>query len=148
MSETKEHLSDAGAAICDGRCLAAGTLMFSFKLSIGAMAFAGRDLFTNEAIAGLLPKKLTHIDIRYVRHALAVADYDELIGHAAMGRTLNRTTLERIPIPVPPLEEQRRIVARLEARMHAAEQARTATRRQLEALEALRAALLREAFAA
>lgn len=53
---TEETLSDKGAQICNGRVVKEGTLLYSFKLSIGKVAFACTDLFTNEAIAGLTPK--------------------------------------------------------------------------------------------
>ena len=84
---TKEGITEAGATLCRGRLLPAGTLMFSFKLSIGKMAFAGRDLFTNEAIAGLFPLDAERADKHYLRSALALVDYGDLTGHAAMGRT-------------------------------------------------------------
>ena len=49
--DSKEYLSDKGAAI--SKTVRKGTLLVSFKLTLGRLAFAGRDLFTNEAIAAL-----------------------------------------------------------------------------------------------
>ena len=49
--DSKEYVSDKGAALC--KLVAKGTLLVSFKLTLGRMAFAGRDLYTNEAIAAL-----------------------------------------------------------------------------------------------
>ena len=146
VRQTRESLSDDGAALCGDRLLPTGTLMFSFKLSIGQIAFAGCDLYTNEAIAGIIPHGDQEVDLLYLRRALSVADYDELIGHAAKGRTLNRKTLALLEIPLPPLGEQRRIVARLEAQMATAERARAAAAAQLAAIEAMPQALLREIF--
>ncbi len=48
---SKEYLSDEGVAI--SKNVRKGTLLVSFKLTLGRLAFAGRDLFTNEAIAAL-----------------------------------------------------------------------------------------------
>lgn len=53
--------------------------------------------------------------------------------------------LENLPIPLPPLEEQRRIVARLDARMAVAERVVRAAMGEAEAAGALGGALLREA---
>ena len=144
--ETRESLSDAGAAICGDRLLPAGTLMFSFKLSIGQIAFAGRDLYTNEAIAGIIPHDDREVDLRYLRRALSMVNYGELVGHAAKGKTLNRKTLALIEFPLPPLSEQRRIVARLEEQLATVEHARAAAQTQLDSLDALPAAALRLAF--
>ncbi|MBU0701816.1 restriction endonuclease subunit S [bacterium] len=49
--DSKEYLSDKGAAI--SKTVRKGTLLVSFKLMLGRLAFAGHDLFTNEAIAAL-----------------------------------------------------------------------------------------------
>ena len=141
VTETKETISDAGAVLCRNRMLKKGTLMFSFKLTIGRTAFAGRDLYTNEAIAGLVPITQS-IDKHFLRYALATVDYEAHIGHAAKGKTLNKKTMSRLPIPLPPLDEQRCIAAR----MRVLEQTHTAALEQLDAIESLRRVLLRQEF--
>ena len=147
MYETRETLSDAGADVCVGRLFTAGTLLFSFKLSIGRMAFAGRDLYTNEAIVGITAPTDGEIDLEYLRYALSMVDYDELVGHAVKGRTLNRKTLKLIEFPLPAMPVQRRVVEALERQHAATDRARAAVQAQLDALDALPAALLRLAFA-
>ena len=57
---------------------------------------------------------------------------------------VSKTALQHFPIPLPPLEEQRRIVARLDERMAVAERARVAADRIAEAATALKNSLLRE----
>ena len=54
--------------------------------------------------------------------------------------------LEELKIPLPPLSEQRRIVAVLNGKMAAVERARTAALERVEAVQALPAAFLREVF--
>ncbi len=51
-------------------------------------------------------------------------------------------------IPLPPIDEQRRIVARLNEQMAVAERVKRAAEAQVEAAAAIPAALLRDAFAA
>ncbi len=147
ITVTSETLSDEGYELCKGRLLAKGSLLYSFKLTIGRTAFAGMDLITNEAIAGLLPKH-DAISMSYLRRALETVDTTEYIGTAAKGKTLNKRTLSVLPIPLPPLGEQRRIVARLDARTAVAERIVRAARGEAEAAGALGGALLRGAFGA
>ena len=54
--------------------------------------------------------------------------------------------LKMLKIPLPPLPEQKRIVAELNSKMAAVEKARTAAEAELEAINALPAAFLRQAL--
>ena len=107
------------------------TLLFSFKLSIGKMAFAGRRMHHNEAIAALPIRNPDVLDREFLFYALKARTHDGDTNHAVLGRLLNKRKVENILIPVPPLDEQRRIVgilnraAKIEAlRRRAAERLR------------------------
>ena len=54
VSSTKEEITDEAIAALRCRKIPKGTLLLSFKLSVGKLAFAGTDLYTNEAIAALV----------------------------------------------------------------------------------------------
>ena len=94
----------------------AGTLLVSFKLTLGRLAYAGRDLFTNEAIAALVIKKPTAIDQRFLYWALTAFDWQAAAAGSEKlkGKTLNTAKLKAIPIALPPIYEQQRIVAILD----------------------------------
>ena len=51
IEDTKEYISDSAAEKINK--VSKGSLLMSFKLSIGRMAFAGDDLYTNEAIIAI-----------------------------------------------------------------------------------------------
>ena len=59
---------------------------------------------------------------------------------------LNQEKLRSIPVPIPPLAEQKRIVAALNEKMAAVEKARVAALERVEAVRALSSAWLREVF--
>lgn len=52
--DTAKKISDAAAEAASMEVTPAGSLMYSFKLSVGAVSFAGSDMYTNEAIASFL----------------------------------------------------------------------------------------------
>jgi restriction endonuclease S subunit len=91
------------------RRVPAGSLLMSFKLTLGRVGFAGLDLFPNEAIAWL---RCTVPDVcdRYLALWLSALDMDEFAGRAVKGKTLNGSSLRALPVSFPPLDEQRRIV--------------------------------------
>ncbi|MGB8170331.1 MAG: restriction endonuclease subunit S [Chthoniobacteraceae bacterium] len=71
----------------------------------------------------------------------------ERFAQQAVGQaTINRSHLDAIKVPVPPLAEQRRIAARLREELAAVTAARAALKAQLSAAVALPAACLRETF--
>ena len=144
VAETKEKISDAGAADCRGRLLPRGTLLFSFKLSIGKTAFAGCDLYTNEAIAGLIPKDIQTMDKRFLRYALSTIELGDGAVQAVKGKTLNLTSISQLAVPVPPLSEQQRIVATLDRQMAVVERAQLAAEEMLEGISSLKSAILRK----
>jgi len=99
------------AAIQDGRArkVAAGSLMMSFKLTIGRVGFAGVDLYQNEAIVAIdVDTKMSTKDFLYL--VLGSQDLTHGSGRAIKGATLNSASLAAIPLALPPLAEQTRII--------------------------------------
>lgn len=145
VTETKEHITDAAVSEeCRNRLVRAGTLLMSFKLSIGKMAFAGRDLYTNEASAALPIRDETVVDKKYLFWCLKVVTLDTEADEAVKGKTLNKEKLKRLQIPLPPLAEQRRIVARIEEITRRVEEARDLQREALDAANTLLPAAIAE----
>lgn len=87
----------------------ADSLLLSFKLTIGRVGFAARDLFPNEAIACIEPQT-ADVNKRFLALALEAQDLGRYAGRAVKGGTLNGASLRAIELRIPPLEEQRRIV--------------------------------------
>jgi type I restriction enzyme S subunit len=108
VTETKEQITDL--AVQEARCkiVRKGTLLFSFKLTIGKMAFAGCDLFTNEAIAAFHIKDERKLNSEFLYYALKSATFGGS-NQAVMGKTLNSKSLAEIKIPLPPIDDQIRI---------------------------------------
>ena len=114
----------------------------SFKLSIGKLAVAGRDLFTNEAIAALPVRNPSVLDRDFLYYALQVVDLRAEVDKASKGPTLNKAKIKRIKVPIPPLDIQRHIVTLLDR----ADAARARQRRALARLDDLLAATFDERF--
>ncbi len=115
VSDSKEYITDEAAKI--SKIVKKGTLLLSFKLTLGRMAFAGKDLYTNEAIAALTIKNEKEIDKYFLYQYLSLFDWDLATeGDVKVkGKTLNKAKLKEIKIHFPKsLQEQQRIVAVLD----------------------------------
>ncbi len=114
ISDSKEYISNEGAAI--GKIVEKGTLLVSFKLTLGRLAFTGRDLYTNEAIAALTPIKMNQYLNDYLYWYLTFFDWNKAAEgeEKVKGKTLNKTKLKLLDIVLPSLPEQKRIVAILD----------------------------------
>jgi type I restriction enzyme S subunit len=110
---TSERITDAGVAHSNVKLAKKGTILMSFKLTIGRVAVAGRDLYTNEAIAALIFDKTAHSDFffQYMPTFALGGDAEQ----AVKGKTLNKGKLATLPIILPPIAEQQRIAKILTA---------------------------------
>ena len=116
VSTTKEKVNDyAYAHTFKGKISKAGTLLMSFKLTVGKVSILGVDAFHNEAIISIRPyvdpnKETTN----YLYKTLPLLSQNGDTKSAIKGDTLNSESLNALLIPIPPLAEQRRIVQRIE----------------------------------
>jgi type I restriction enzyme S subunit len=103
--DTKEKITKvAFDEVFHGQIVRAGTLIMSFKLTIGRVATLGIDACHNEAIISIYPRQ--GIDQRYLGYFLAQVDYDALQDRQVKGNTLNQDKIDRIEVWLPPLDEQ------------------------------------------
>jgi restriction endonuclease S subunit len=108
--DTKEKITDSGVKNSNVKLFEKGTILFSFKLSIGKTAIAGKALYTNEAIAGIVSKDESILNNKYLYHYLTINDFSNL-GSGIIGNgSMNKTSLNLIEIPIPSLEVQQEII--------------------------------------
>ncbi len=113
ITDTERKLTDKGVKLSRVKLLKKGTLLFGFKLSIGKIAFAGKDLYTNEAIAGLVPTD-NRLKSRYLYYILRQMDFSTYGQPAAKGLTLNKKLIESIKIPLLTPEEQEKVIVKMD----------------------------------
>ncbi len=109
VSKTKECISDLAVEETGIKVVPKGTLIMSFKLSVGKVAFAAEDMYTNEAIMAFIDKGKYPIDMEYLYHYLSNQDWRKGTNKAVKGLTLNKKTLSARVIHLPSLDEQREV---------------------------------------
>jgi type I restriction enzyme, S subunit len=146
VGDSKEYVSDEGAKLF--KIVPSETLVMSFKLSIGKLAVTKCELRTNEAIAALPIKNKELVTKEYLYYFLSSIDWDALSGNdvKVKGKTLNKAKLKEIPILLPPLAEQQRIVAKLDAAFAEIDRAIEVAEAKEAKVEKLKASLLSDLF--
>ena len=111
ISSSKECISDEAAK--NIKLVKRGTVIMSFKLTIGKTAIAGKDLYTNEAIMAFNLRNGYNIDASFLYYYLKNYRW-EGSNKAVMGITLNKATISKHKIAIPPKPTQLSIVSELD----------------------------------
>lgn len=111
VTETKEKVSEEAAQTQFGEISPRGTLLMSFKLTVGRTSVLDIEAYHNEAIISIYP----YIDKEYItrNYLFYVLSFISNLGDskdAIKGKTLNSKSLYKMLLPVPPLNEQERII--------------------------------------
>ena len=114
INQTKEKISQiACSKVFKKNILPIGTLLFSFKLTIGKLSLLNIPAYTNEAICAITPYLYDNIKY-YLLKILPILNLLDNANDAIKGKTLNLQTLPLILVPLPPLKEQERIVKKVD----------------------------------
>jgi len=147
INDSKEYVSNK--AVPRMKLVKKGTLLVSFKLTLGRLAYAGRDLFTNEAIAALSLKDKSKISNEYLYYFLRFFDWDKAAegSDKIKGKTLNKAKLQDIEVFYPKtIDEQDEIVRELDQLSKQTEDLHELFQKKLEVLEELRQSILKQAL--
>ena len=109
LSETSETISKEAQAKFNIPVVKAGTLLLSFKLTIGRLAFATEDMLTNEAIAQLPMKRPDLLDKDFLYYYLRKYPWDKLGNTSSIATAVNSKTIKDMRVSLPPLSIQRKI---------------------------------------
>ena len=142
-SETK--ITESGLKNSSAKMIPEGTLLVAMYGSIGKLGITGIECCTNQAIA--FAKELYSVTTKYMFYYLASIK-SKLIqnGKGGTQKNISLTVLNSFSVPVPPIEEQRRIVSRIEELFSELDSAVETLQKTRQQLEIYRQAVLKEAF--
>ena len=114
VTTTKESVSEYAKSLF-GEISPVGTLIMSFKLTVGRTSLLNTSAYHNEAIISIYPFVDKNYQARnFLFHILPIISNLGDTKDAIKGKTLNSKSLNNLLLPLPPLNEQGRIVAMIE----------------------------------
>ncbi len=112
ISDSESHISNLYIKQFKPTIVPKGSLLYSFKLSVGEVAFADTDLYTNEAIASFLPNE--NIDLGFLFYSAPLFIIKNANENIYGAKILNQQLIKNALIVFPPLSEQQAIVSYLD----------------------------------
>ena len=119
-----------------------GSLMYSFKLSVGQTAFAGKPIYSNEAIASFLPDE--SVNLHYLRYS-SMFIIENAQTNIYNAKILNQDLIQNAYVPFPPLAEQRIIADYLDQRCAEIDAVIERTKATIEEYKKLKQSIITEA---
>ena len=114
LCTTKEKITQEAVEKEKMQIVSKGTVVMSFKLSIGKVGILAENMYTNEAIANFVVKNNKMLFNEYLYYALQGMNFDSLTDRAVMGKTLNKAKLNNLSIVYNEPFMQQQIVLRLD----------------------------------
>ena len=109
--DTQETITDIAVAESGIKIVPKGTIIMSFKLSIGRTAVTSDDIYTNEAIMAFRDVDETKFNMTFLQFLIANKNWLLNAKQAVKGQTLNKESIGNARIIVPPIELQEQFAA-------------------------------------
>lgn len=142
----RRDLSEKGYRESGARLLPAGSLLFSSRAPIGYCVIAANEISTNQGFKSLKFKSPEYVPEFFRYYLLASKEYAESLSSGTTFKELSGARMAALLVPIAPVNEQRRIVAKLDALQARSRRAREALEAVPPLLEKLRQSILAAAF--
>lgn len=120
-----------------------GSLMYSFKLSVGLVGFAGKELYTNEAIASFLEDSKTCLPYLYYAAPFFIEFNANTNIYGA--HIMNQELIKNALIAFPPIDEQKAIANYLDEQCAKIDKVIAAQEKRVELLQELKQSIITRA---
>ena len=113
-AETAEQITKKAITECGIKAVEPNTVIMSFKLSIGRTAITSERVYTNEAIMAFDGYDTDNFNLDFIYYAFSKKNWLMDAKQAVKGATLNKGSIGKSSIIIPPLDLQNRFAAILQ----------------------------------
>jgi len=145
ISHGKRNISNLGLNNSSAKLLPEGTVLFSSRAPIGYVVISSNPISTNQGFKNFIPSEVIFNEYVYYYFKYS-KEYIESIASGTTFKEVSSRVFANIPIPIPPLPEQHRIVAKIEELFIELDAGVAALKKAKSMLETYRQAVLKAAF--
>lgn len=144
--ETEEHISDEALKNSSAKIFPKGSILIAlYGATIGKLAYLGIDAASNQAVCAIFKNELFEsgflFNFLFFKRQKLVEQ-----GMGGAQPNISQTILKKLKLPIPPLPEQRAIVAKLEELFSDLDSGIADLKKAQEQLKVYRQAVLKKAF--
>ncbi len=145
ISKGKRSISKLGLDYSSAKLLPKGTILFSSRAPIGYTVIAKNELATNQGFKNLIPTKSLNSEYVYY-YFQTLKPKAEKVASGTTFLELSATKFSQLPFPLAPLQEQERIVSKIESLFSELDHAEKGLQIAKQQLEVYRQAILKLSF--
>ncbi|OCL95407.1 restriction endonuclease subunit S [Aliarcobacter thereius] len=144
--KTKEFINKSGLNNSSAKLFSKGTILYTIFATIGKIGILDIEATTNQAISGIQPNQ--NVDLFYMYYGLKfITNEIQKISVGVAQNNINLTKLKEQWFPLPQLEEQKRIVAKLDILFAKIDKAITLHQKNIDEADIFMASVLNDIFA-
>jgi len=147
LTRTEHTITEAGLKASSSRVIPAGEVVIASRVGLGKVVILGQDTAINQDLRAVVPTNPDRLDRRFLfLWFKSIADQIVEAGTGATVQGVKLPFLKALPIPLPPLDEQKRIVAVLDETIEGLSRARANAEANLSDARELFESILRGVF--
>ena len=145
VMSSASKITKMGLQNSSAKLIPAGTLLVAMYGSIGKLGITGMECCTNQAIA--YANELYGVTTKYMFYFMAMIKSKLIsMGKGGTQKNISQTVINSLSVPIPPLDEQERIVARIEELFSELDNGVETLQKTKQQLAVYRQAVLKKAF--